>query len=145
MFNLFAPRGFISFAASGYLSLIAGGEPIMISQLDYESGTDRLRFWGGIAAGYPFLALFSERVRLIAEKARLTQDFPHAARRLRIAFRFESCFCAALFPPSAYRYICAGSYPASIIPFGRMKTENHKDVDRLFKLEAATKFASSGK
>lgn len=76
MFNLFAPRGFISFGASGYLSLIAGGEPIMISQLDYESGTDRLRFWGGIAAGYPFFALFSERVRLIAEKEQLTQDFP---------------------------------------------------------------------
>ncbi|MHC6158307.1 hypothetical protein ACVSQB_42165, partial [Bradyrhizobium elkanii] len=30
---------------SGYLSLIVGGEPIMISQLGYESGADRLRFW----------------------------------------------------------------------------------------------------
>src|SRR5258708_4884303 len=72
MFNVFGRRAGTLRAASGYLSLIGGGELITICQLGYDNGIDVFAFVGGIAAGFLFLAFFSERVRLIAAKQGVT-------------------------------------------------------------------------
>lgn len=66
MFNIFGRRAGVVRASSGYLSLIGGGELITICQLGYDNGWDVFSFVGGIAAGFFFLACFSERLRLMA-------------------------------------------------------------------------------
>ncbi|WP_426424187.1 sodium:solute symporter family transporter [Bradyrhizobium genosp. A] len=72
MFNVFGRRAGTIRAASGYLSLIGGGELITICQMGYDNGLEVYFFLGGIAAGFLFLALFSERLRRIASERGVT-------------------------------------------------------------------------
>src|SRR5262249_4553074 len=67
MFNIFGRSANLLRATSGYLSLIGAGELLTISQLGYDSGLSLLWFPGGSAAGFLFLGLFADRVRVDAQ------------------------------------------------------------------------------
>jgi Na+/proline symporter len=66
MFNIFGRRaGFIR-AVAGYLSLLGGGELILLSQLGFDAAYDFLWLPAGWALGFLVLAAFSEHFRFTA-------------------------------------------------------------------------------
>lgn len=69
MYNIVGRRAGALRAVSGYLSLIGGGELILLTQLGYDNGFGVMWFLGGLATGFAVLALFSNRLRENAKEA----------------------------------------------------------------------------
>jgi|SRR5579862_189443 len=68
MFNIFGRRAGFFRAVAGYLSLLGGGELILLTQLGFDHGFDFLWLPAGWSFGFLFLAICSERLRLIARE-----------------------------------------------------------------------------
>jgi SSS family solute:Na+ symporter len=71
IYNIVGRQAGVVRAASGYLSLIGGGELILLTQLGYDNGFGVMWFLGGLAAGFAILALFSNKVRENAKRGNI--------------------------------------------------------------------------